>query len=246
MTRALIKIALVCIVGALSFGDVARATPTNAGFNEGNQRYAAGKFAEAITSYEGQVRRGEYTANLFYNLADAYYRQGNRGRAILNYQRALILDPGHVEAAANLAFVRGSKPTTALTSTGWVVPTLPWATAAAFWLAVAGLVIALAGRWARVAGFALLSIGLLAGVTGAVAIRLEDDGARDPSRAVIVTENAPALYAPADNSKVVTTLTTGAEVRVLSDQGAWVYALLNDGTRAWVAASQIEPIVPRS
>ena len=62
---------------------------------------------------------------------------------------------------------------------------------------------------------------------------------------MVVAASAPALYAPADNSKVVTNLTAGGEVRVLSDQGAWVYALLADGTRAWLAADKIERIVPR-
>ena len=61
---------------------------------------------------------------------------------------------------------------------------------------------------------------------------------------MVVADSVPALYAPAENSKVITHLTAGSEVRVLSDQGAWVYALLGDGTRAWVAFDKIERIVP--
>lgn len=33
------------------------------------------------------------SSNLFYNLGNAYYRQGKLGLAILNYERALRLDP---------------------------------------------------------------------------------------------------------------------------------------------------------
>ena len=43
---------------------------------------------------------------LFYNLANAQYRLGNLGQAILNYERALALEPRHPEAAANLRLVR--------------------------------------------------------------------------------------------------------------------------------------------
>ncbi len=216
------------------------------GFAVGNVSYAAGDFAGAARAYERQVSRGEYTANLFYNLADAYYRQGNRGRAILNYQRALILDPTHAEAAANLAFARGSKPAANATGAGWLATMLPWATAAAGWLAAVGLVVALTGHRARVAGFLLIGVGLLAAAAGVAVSWSFDDGAGNAARAVVIADSAPALYAPADNSKVVTSLTAGGEVRVLSDQGAWVYAMLGDGTRAWVASDKIERLIPKS
>ena len=45
---------------------------------------------------------GEWSANLFYDLGNAYFRHGDFGRAILNYDRALRLDPHHPEADANL------------------------------------------------------------------------------------------------------------------------------------------------
>ena len=69
--------------------------------------------------------------------------------------------------------------------------------------------------------------------------------ADETGRAVVVADSAPVFYAPAENSKVVTTLVAGGEVRVLSDQGAWIYALLIDGTRAWIASEKIERVVPR-
>ncbi len=244
MIRFLLRASLICLAVCFAFIP-ARAVADGDGFNRGNALYAAGDFAGAAGAYESQVRRGEYTANLFYNLADAYYREGNRGRAILDYQRALILDPAHAEAAANLAFVRGGKPV-ASTSVGWVATMLPWLTAAAGWLAIVGLVVAWSGRRARVAGVLLLGIGLLALAAGLVTGQSLDDGAGDPARAVVVADSVPALYAPAENSKVITNLTAGSEVRVLSDQGAWVYAMLGDGTRAWVTFDKIERIVPRS
>ena len=246
MMRPFSKITLVCVAVFLVGGGQALAAGANAGFTRGNALYASGDFAGAAAAYEGQVHRGEFTANLFYNLADAYYRQGNRGQAILNYQRALLLDPSHAEAAANLAFVRGQKPPAASARPGWMVADgLPWVTATAGWLAVAGLVVAISGRRWRVAGWALAAAGLAACVGGVAAIGALDDGAAETTRAVVVTDSAPFLYAPADNSKVITTMTAGGEVRVLSDQGAWIYVLLGDGTRAWVSTDRIERIIPK-
>lgn len=237
---------LVCIAIWLALGARAGAAMNPGdGFAAGNTAYAAGKFADAASAYEGQVKRGAYSANLFFNLGDAYYRQGNRGRSILNYERALLLDPAHAEAAANLAFVRGVGKGAAPAHAASMATALSWLTAAAGWLAVAGLVVGLSGRRWRAVGLALGVGGLLAGVAGAITIRSLDDGADRTARAVVVADSVPALYAPADNSKVVTNLTAGGEVRVLSDQGAWAYALLPDGTLAWVASEKIERVVPR-
>ncbi|MDQ6624878.1 MAG: tetratricopeptide repeat protein, partial [Verrucomicrobiota bacterium] len=76
------------------------------GFAKGNEEYAAGKFREAIELYDGVVRDGQLSAALFYNLGNAWYRAEDLGRAILNYERALALQPRHPEALANLRLVR--------------------------------------------------------------------------------------------------------------------------------------------
>src|SRR6266705_7139840 len=45
-------------------------------------------------------------ANIFYDLGNAYFRTGDFGRAILNYERALALERHHPEATANLQIAR--------------------------------------------------------------------------------------------------------------------------------------------
>src|SRR4051794_14159203 len=71
-------------------------------FTKANQEYAQGHFAEAISGYEALVRAGQWSANLFYDLGNAYFRVGDFGRAVLNYERALALERHHPEAMANL------------------------------------------------------------------------------------------------------------------------------------------------
>ena len=72
-------------------------------FTKANQEYAAADFKAAIRDYEELVRAGQDSTNLFYNLGNAYFRDKDFGRAILNYERALALDSRHPEAQANLA-----------------------------------------------------------------------------------------------------------------------------------------------
>ena len=245
---------LFLLIGSLA---CARAASTGeSGFTEGNRLYAAGQFADAAKAYEEAVHQGEYRANLFYNLANAYYRLGDRGRAILNYQRTLLLEPGHSEAAANLVFVRGrassesgTRPPGTLSTVrealaGPGVDVYGWLAAGAGWLGLIGLGLAIFRRRARVAGTLLA----LAGAAGCVLlvgiIYWLDGGLKSPRRAVVLVDDAPALYAPADNAKAIVRLPVGGEVHILSEQGAWEYVRLADGTRGWMSTDKLGRIDP--
>ena len=225
--------------------DGSRAAEGGDGFAVGNARYAAGDFAGAVKAYDASVKRGSYSANLFYNLGDADYRLGDKGRAILNYRRALLLEPAHAEAAANLAFVNGGKTSRDRPALAWGWDVAPWVAAACGWLALAVGLLAVFSRRNRAPKLVFALGSLLAGIAVAGLTAFFDGRAGDASRAVVLTEATPALYSPADNSRVITTLPAGAEVRVLSEQGAWLYAALGDGTtRAWLAADKVERLVP--
>ena len=85
---------------------IGRLPKPNADFAKANEEYAQEHFKEAIAGYETLVRAGQWNANLFYDLGNAYFRTGDFGRAILNYERALALDRHHPEATANLQIAR--------------------------------------------------------------------------------------------------------------------------------------------
>ena len=69
-------------------------------FEAANRAYEQGRFSEAKIGYEKLVEAGEWSANLFYNLGNADHRLGAPGRAILDYERALALDPEYAPAWA--------------------------------------------------------------------------------------------------------------------------------------------------
>src|SRR5436309_11362276 len=79
---------------------------SDADFPKANQEFAQGHFKEAISGYEALIRAGQWSANVFYDLGNAYFRTGDFGRAILNYERALALERHHAEATANLQIAR--------------------------------------------------------------------------------------------------------------------------------------------
>src|SRR5437870_13197409 len=60
----------------------------DADFAKANRDFAQGHFKEAISGYEALIRDGQWSANVFYDIGNAYFGAGDFGRYILNYERA--------------------------------------------------------------------------------------------------------------------------------------------------------------
>ncbi len=70
--------------------------------SKANQAYKAGFYDNASALYEKVISEGLASADLYYNLGNAYFKAGNFPSAILNYERALKLDPSNEDIAYNL------------------------------------------------------------------------------------------------------------------------------------------------
>lgn len=74
-------------------------------FADANAQYAEGNYAEAATQYE-QILQEQPTAEVYYNLGNAYFKQGELAQSILAYERALRLKPSFKDAKHNLQFAQ--------------------------------------------------------------------------------------------------------------------------------------------
>lgn len=86
--------ALSIVSGPLSFA---------ASWEEANTLYAEGHYADAAEQYEAIVLDTPQP-EVYYNLGNAYFKQGEIARAILSYERALRLKPNYPDCKHNLAF----------------------------------------------------------------------------------------------------------------------------------------------
>lgn len=88
--------------GSHAFPDTKLEDATKA---EGDSAYIKDDYTTAIQIYESLLKNGE-SADVYYNLGNSYYKIGEIAKAVLNYERALLMKPGNSDIRANLEVAR--------------------------------------------------------------------------------------------------------------------------------------------
>jgi tetratricopeptide (TPR) repeat protein len=224
-------------------------------YADANRAYQDGRYAEAAERYEALVDRGVIHENLYYNLGNAYFRLGQLGPAIFNYERALRVDPDFQDAAYNLRLARSAAFGDVLDRLDEAERDPMWIRAVTFVssgklaIALAALSIVCFGvlllirvlasgllRTALVVGNSFAGVGLLACavlLAGHIyfveridlGIVLDDE--------VVMREGASAIRAARGR------LYAGLRVHVIDHEGGWLRVRLATGTEGWVPEASI-------
>jgi tetratricopeptide (TPR) repeat protein len=222
-----------------------------------NAAYQKNDFAAAISQYETLLQQGYRSEALYYNLGNSYYRTGNLGKAVLNYERALLLDPNDEDTRHNLQLVQNKLPDDldALPEfflfRWWkdlsgLFSVNTWAVLAMslLWLGAAGLIIWLLGkkRFYKKTGFilgtsSLIISGLFFFFTNDRAQEITNSG-----RAVVLQPEITLRSAPDAASKVVLVIHAGNTVRLLDQIGDWHKVALRNGEQGWLPKESLERI----
>ncbi len=75
-------------------------------FEEANTDYQEQEYDLAIEKYESIISAGKISSDLYYNLANAYYNNGNLSKSLLNYERAIKLKSGDQKIRQNIEIAR--------------------------------------------------------------------------------------------------------------------------------------------
>jgi tetratricopeptide (TPR) repeat protein len=238
------------ILFSLAFGIASVAyAQSDADFAKATQEYAQGHFTEAITDYEALARAGQWSANLFYDLGNAYFRTGDFGRAILNYERALALEGRHPEAAANLQIARDEARALELQQS-WPERYLQFASvnhysiaaAIGFWLAAFAIVTLIFARRRSATLVTMLIFCLLLCAVSIYAVYALERGSKGYALAIVTGKDVQARLATADTANSVLALPPGSEIKILSTRGDWIYAALPNSSRGWIPAKDAEQV----
>ena len=220
-----------------------------ADFAKANEEFAQAHFKEAIAGYEALVGAGQWNANLFYDLGNAYFRTRDFGRAILNYERALALDNHHPEATANLQIARDESRALELQPTKLErylqfasINQFTVVAAVAFWLGIFAIVVLMFKRRRSAALISLSILCLLVSGVAVWAIHRLDNGSAGRGLAIVTGNDVQARLATADTANSVLALPPGSEIKILSTRGDWMYATLPNDLRGWIQTKNAEQV----
>jgi hypothetical protein len=196
----------------------------------------------------GQAQAG-YSAPALYNLANAYARSGKPGLAVLNYERARLIEPNDPDIEANLRHVREASglppesPGRLERLTGLASPRI------FAWLGMLGFIVAGVSALARrlyprhrrkLLAATLAGISLL-GVTIASALTLWPI----MHEAVVITKAAPVRVSPVPIEEPVFVLPEASIVGMSAEHDGFVLIRTKAGRTGWALRSNLAPIIPK-
>ncbi|KOS06894.1 BatE protein [Flavobacterium akiainvivens] len=75
-------------------------------FDKGNTLFRKGDYKGAVKEFEGILANKQESAEVYFNLGNAYYKLNRVAPAVYNYEKALQLSPGNKDVEINLAFAQ--------------------------------------------------------------------------------------------------------------------------------------------
>jgi hypothetical protein len=197
----------------------------------GNKLYEEGRFTQAATNYDGLLRAGHVSPEIYFNAGNAWFKAGQIGRAIYSYRRAAELAPRDPDIRANLALVRSQSGAgnAALPGSRWTrwigrATLNEWACAASTGLALFFIVLTVR----RISPAFAKSSGVLTAALAAVSLwlltclGLSIDQRVVQKTAVVIVSEAVARRGPMDISQSAFTAHDGAELMVIKRDGDWL------------------------
>lgn len=224
---------------------------------DADSAYVNGNYQEAIKVYESLLKQGE-SAELYYNLGNAYYRTENITRAVLNYERALLLSPGDGDIRFNLQIARSKTidkivPESEMFFVTWyrslvnMMSVDGWGRLALVSLAlviVLFLVYLFSARvWLQEVGFFGGGALLLVFVLSNFFAWQQRQQLLNRESAIVVAPSVTVKSTPAQNGTDLFILHEGTKV-VITDGSmkSWREIRLADGKKGWIESKKIELI----
>ena len=224
---------------------------------EADSAYARGQYQQAISDYE-ELLKGGASADIYYNLGNAYYRTENITRAVLNYERALLLSPGDRDIRFNLQLARSKTidkivPESEMFFITWyhslvnLMSVDGWARLAIVSLAlviILSLLYLFSDRiWLRKVGFFGGTFLLVVFVLANIMAWQQKQNLLYRKGAIVTASSITVKGAPAKNGTDLFILHEGTKVIITDDaMKAWKKIRMADGKEGWIESQKIELI----
>ncbi|MBO4328443.1 MAG: tetratricopeptide repeat protein [Bacteroidales bacterium] len=223
-------------------------------FEEGNAAYNEGNYGEALERYGQIVDFGLESAELYYNMGNAYYKSKAYPMAILYFEKALKLDPANRDIKTNLEIAN-------LAVADKIEP-IPQPFYQRWWNRLKSLCSVDGWAWVGIVAFALTllcffaflmarrmgvrKLGFFAGLpmlavlvlSVAFALGRHNDLLRQ-DEAIVMTPTVTVMSSPSETSVDLFVLHEGTKVTILDRAADWNKIRIADGSEGWLPASDM-------
>lgn len=219
--------------------------------------YIKGDYASAISMYEDILNKGVSDV-IYYNLGNSYYKSGNIARAILNYERAYLLNPGDADIRFNLNMARSKTIdksydenefflVTWFSSIQNLLGTDGWARAAivffVIFLIMIGLYVIGQKLLIRKIGFIGMIISLILVVVANIFAFNHKQSQLEQKSAIVMAPSVTVKSTPDVSGTDLFILHEGHKVTIKdATMKAWCEIQLEDGSIGWLPVDVIEVI----
>jgi tetratricopeptide (TPR) repeat protein len=243
---------------ALLFAPGAFSQDTGTGkFNQGVTYFSAGTYKEALQAWTEVYNTGYRSANLCYNIGNAYFKLNNIPQAVLFYERASLLKPADEDINYNLQIARTLtvdrfQEIPELFFVKWynfvslVLSSNMWARISVISFILSLLFLSLyiysskyrqkvLGFWLAVTFFVLTASSFVFSSRNKYLVY-------DSHRAIITTPVVSGKSSPDNSGTDLFVLHEGTKVTVEDSVGEWLEIRLSDGNKGWVPLNSLNII----
>lgn len=245
--KSIFSLALAVVALSCHAGDMQKAA----------EYYSQGDYEQSVEEYESILASGMESSTLYYNLGNSYFRLGKMSKAIINYERALKVDPTNEDARHNLEFAKErtvdkiDEPEQMFITRWWgsvrnlaSADVWSFSSIALFSLFVIGLLCYIFARRLslRKCGFAVSVVALVFSAVTLVLAYQQNAIQADNSHAIIFAPTVTIKSTPDVSGTDLFILHEGTKVEILEYVGSWAEIMTEDGSKGWIDVNAIEII----
>jgi len=247
---AAVFIATLCL--RCSLAQEAVKTPGSL-FYQANINYQEAKYDAAINDYEKIINSGLESGNIYYNLGNSYFKKGELGLAVLNYERANVLIPNDSDLRSNYDYVLQALNLEPQLSGVWferivyslfrnmdidsLIILLISIYIALIALLILNLFINRLKRFSGFIAFVLIALFILPAFALSSKINYFNKAA------IVISKEADVKFEPLENATTYFKLNAGSKVEVVEKTEGWYKVKRFDNKLGWVNKSVLRQIV---
>ena len=218
-------------------------------YSNANKLYRSGNYAEAGVQFESLVNEGNRNTELFFNLGNCFYKQGDFAKAVLNYERARRISPADEDISYNLKLANTQitdkiEPIPQLFYERWwelflnIISPTNWSILAILilWMAAVFAILYLFGDTVakKKSRFIVSALMLVSSIFLFVIAGCSNQRLNNSQQAIVMSMSTYVKSSPDDKSTNLFMLHSGTKINVIEEVSGWKKIKIANGNSGWM------------